>query len=73
MRLLAAVESGDGEVDVVRLGVVANGVTVRNEGPETHHAVCVGRHLKEAQRGRHEVTYQKRRSETCTNRIYRRS
>lgn len=50
MRLLAAVESGDGEVDVVGLGVVANGVTVGNEGPETHHAVRVGRHLKKQER-----------------------
>lgn len=50
MCLLAAVEGGDGEVDVVRLGVVANGVTVGDEGPETHHAVCVRRHLKERER-----------------------
>lgn len=46
MSLLAAVEGGDGEVDVVRLGVVTNGVTVGNEGPETHHAVRVRRHLE---------------------------
>lgn len=51
MCLLTAVEGGDGEVDVVCLGVVANCVTVRNEGPETHHTVCVRRHLKEQERG----------------------
>lgn len=50
MCLLAAVEGGDGEVDVVGLGVVADGVTVGNERPEAHHAVCVGRHLEERER-----------------------
>lgn len=50
MRLLAAVEGGDGEVDVVGLGVVADGVTVGNERPKAHHAVCVGRHLEERER-----------------------
>lgn len=44
--LLAAVEGGDGEVDVVRLGVVTNGVTVGNQWPETHHAVRVRWHLE---------------------------
>lgn len=44
--LFAAVEGGDGEVDVVRLGVVAHGVTVGNERPETHHAVCVSGNLQ---------------------------
>lgn len=43
--LFAAVEGSDGEVDVVGLRVVANGVAVRNEGAETHHAVRVGGHL----------------------------
>lgn len=51
MRLLAAIKGSNGEVDVVRLGVVANGVAVWNERPETHHAVCVRRHLKEPGRG----------------------
>lgn len=32
---------------MVGLGVVTNGVSVGNEGPETHHAVRVRRHLKE--------------------------
>lgn len=45
VRLLAAVEGGDGKVDVVGLRVVANGVAVRNEGAKTHHAVRVGRNL----------------------------
>lgn len=47
MSLLAAVEGGDGEVDVVGLRVVADGVTVRDEGSETHHAVGVCRNLKD--------------------------
>lgn len=66
MRLLAAVEGGDGEVDVVRLGVVADGVAVRNEWPETHHAVCVRRHLKGRERGD-----LKRKRQTCTNIRYK--
>lgn len=47
MSLLAAVEGGDGEVDVVGLRVVADGVTVRDKGSETHHAVGVCRNLKD--------------------------
>lgn len=43
--LFAAVEGSDGEVDVVGLRVVANGVAIRNKGPKTHHTVRVGRHL----------------------------
>lgn len=31
---------------MVRLGVVANGVAVGDQRAETHHAVCVRRHLK---------------------------
>lgn len=31
---------------MVGLRVVTSGVTIRNKGPETHHAVCVRRHLK---------------------------
>lgn len=45
VRLFAAVEGSDGKVDVVGLRVVANGVAIRNEGAETHHAVRVGRNL----------------------------
>ena len=45
MSLLTAVEGGYGEVHMVCLGVVANGVAVRNKGSETHYTVCVSRHL----------------------------
>lgn len=47
--LLAAVEGSDGEVDVVGLRVVADSVAIRNQGPKTHHAVRVSRHLVERQ------------------------
>lgn len=49
--VLAAVKGRDGEVDVVRLRVVTDGVAVRNERTETHHAVrVVCRHLKRQDR-----------------------
>ena len=46
VRLFAAVEGGDGEVHVVSLGVVADGVAIRDQRAEAHHAVRVGRHLR---------------------------
>lgn len=49
--VLAAVKGRDGEVDVVCLRVVTDGVAVRNERTETHHAVrIVCRHLKRQDR-----------------------
>lgn len=49
--VLAAVKGRDGEVDVVRLRVVTDGVAVRNERTETHYAVrVVCRHLKRQDR-----------------------
>lgn len=45
--LVAAVEGCDGEMDVTRLGIITDGVTVRDQGPETHHTVCIGGNLED--------------------------
>lgn len=44
--LFTAVEGGDGEVNMIWLRVVAHGVTVWDQRPKTHHAVCVSGNLQ---------------------------